>query len=129
MAAGTVVVGGTQGGFINVGGVVTPVAAGATITAGESTGNDSPSQPSKSAEPTSTSQSSSSTSSAPAETPTAAIIFPVDTAADQDVIALLDEALGTGNYITSFLAGDGLKFANANVTASQNTTISASTLV
>ncbi|KAG8161763.1 hypothetical protein KVR01_008750 [Diaporthe batatas] len=142
VAAGVVVVGGTGGGFFSIagsGGAPVAVAAGTTVTAGSSSG-DSPenpdkpepsSQPPSSEPPTSTEPTTTeTTTSAPTGPPTPCLIFPKDGATSQenkDFMALIDKELGKGNYRETT---DTVQlFVSANVTAAQNATLSADSLV
>ncbi|GKT44795.1 alkaline proteinase [Colletotrichum spaethianum] len=140
VAAGVVVVGGVGGGSFTVAGSSAgpvAVAAGTTVTAGSSQG-DNPNDPdnkppssapdasSSSATLSSTSEAPTSTSSVlPTETPKACIIFCKDGATTQertDFVALLDKEIGKSNYRKT--EDSVVLFATANITASQNSTLS-----
>ncbi|KAI7785072.1 hypothetical protein LA080_008107 [Diaporthe eres] len=141
VAAGVVVVGGTGGGFFTIAGsgaAPLSVAAGTTVTAGSSSEGDNPDNPEQTTKPPESSEpptsseptSTESTSSAPSGPPTPCLIFPKDGATSQDntdFISLLDKELGKGKYRETT---DTVQlFVSANITAAQNTTLSADPLV
>ncbi|KAH0421621.1 hypothetical protein CcaCcLH18_13324 [Colletotrichum camelliae] len=157
---GVVVVGGIGGGFFTVaaaaaGAAPVAVAAGASVTAGSSSGDnpDDPNDPNKppssvpeapssappssapppsssSVAPTSTEAPTSTSSAVPSETPAPHVIYPKDSATDQDkkdFLALIDKDLGQGNYRVT--EGRKVLFVAANITTTQRDNLIKNSLV
>ncbi|KAF4882489.1 Subtilisin-like protease 2 [Colletotrichum fructicola] len=147
---GVVVVGGPGGGFFTIAGAAAgaapvAVAAGASVTAGSSSGDkpDDPDDPNKppssapeapssappssarppssnSVAPTSTEAPTSTSGAVPSETPAPHVIYPKTSATDQekkDFLALIDKDLGQGNYRVT--EGTKVLLVAANITTTQ----------